>query len=208
MRTKPKALAEWLFPRVRRQVLGLLLTGPEQRWHLREIVRRTDCALGTVRRELEGLAAAGIVTRNRDGNRVYYQANTVCPIHAELRGMMLKTVGLADVLRDALAPLAGKIAVAFVYGSIAGGGAGPESDVDVLVVGRVTFAEVALALGPAQDSLRREVNPTVYSRAEFRRKAEAGHHFVLSVLKGPKILLVGAEDELAGLGARRLAQKA
>lgn len=208
MRTRTKDLAEWLFPKARREVLGLLLASPEQRWHLREIVRRTGCAVGTVRREVEGLSAAGVLRRTRDGNRVYYQANPICPIYPELRGLVLKTVGLADVLRQALAPLAGRIALAFVYGSIARGDAGPESDVDVLVVGKATFADVASALGPAQEKLRREVNPTVYSRAEFRRKAEAGHHFVVDVLGAPKIFLLGAEDELAGLGARRLAQKA
>jgi len=208
MRTKARTDSEWLFPKARREVLGLLMINPDRRWHLREIVRRANCALGTVRRELEGLTAAGILTRSKDGNRVYFQANTACPTYPELRGLMLKTVGLADVLREVLAPLAGGIAVAFVYGSMASGESGPESDVDVLVVGGVKFAEVVAALGSAQGKLGREVNPTVYPPAEFRRKVADGHHFLQRVLEGRKLFLIGGEGELAGLGGKRLAEKA
>ena len=201
-----KTVIDWLFPPVRKRVLALLLVRPDERWHLRDMARQTGLALGTVRRELAGLVQAEIVTVAKDGNRTYYQANRASPLFPELAGLMRKTAGLADVLREALSPLTGKIKVAFLHGSQATGGAGAASDVDVLVVGKATFAEVVSALSPCQDRLGREINPTVYPREEFRSKVAAGHHFLLTVLKEPKVLLVGGEDDLAEVAGRRPAE--
>jgi predicted nucleotidyltransferase len=186
-------------------VLTLLMMDPDKRWHLREVARKADCAVGTVRRELKGLAACGLAVESRDGNRTYYQANSQSPAYPELAGLIRKTCGLADVLRAALAPLAERVKVAFLYGSQARQDAGPRSDVDLMVIGKVGFAEVVSALAQAQDTLAREINPTVYSVAEFRRKAASGHHFVRSVLKDRKIFLIGDADELGKLAAERLA---
>ncbi|MCE5278597.1 MAG: nucleotidyltransferase domain-containing protein [Planctomycetaceae bacterium] len=180
-------------------MLTLILRDPQRRWHLRDVVRRTGCAIGSVRRELTGLAACGIVTSTRDGNRTYYQAAANCPIGPELRGIVRKTSGMADVLAEALKPLARRIAVAFVYGSQAAGTAGASSDVDLMVVGNVSFARVVAAVGPAQDELTREVNPTVFSPTEFKTKMASGHHFLHAVMKGPKIFIVGDANDLAGL---------
>ena len=199
MRTPKGQVLDWLFPRVRRAVLTLLLMNPDKRWHLREVARRADCAVGTVRRELKGLAERGIVVESRDGNRTYYQANPHCLIYAELAGMIRKTSGLADVLRVALAGLGERVEVAFVYGSQARQEAGPDSDVDLMVIGEAGFAEVVSALAQAQDILGREINPTVYSPGEFGRKASSGHHFVRSVLKDRKLFLIGDVDELGKL---------
>lgn len=182
-------------------MLTLLMMNPERRWHLREVVRRTHCAVGTVRRELKGLVACGILTENRDGNRTYYQVNRQCPVYTELAGLIRKTSGLVDVLRAAIAKLGERVTVAFVYGSQARQEAGPGSDVDLMVIGEVGFAEVVSALAEAQDALGREINPTVYSPAEFRGKALSGHHFIQSVLKDCKLFLVGDADELGRLAA-------
>jgi predicted nucleotidyltransferase len=201
MRTPKRQVQEWLFPRARRAVLTLLLMDSGKRWHLREVVRRADCAVGTVRRELKGLAECGIVVESRDGNRTYYQANPQCPVYPELAGLIRKTSGLADVLRAALAGLGKQIHVAFIYGSQAKQEAGPESDVDLMVIGKIGFAEVVSVLAQAQETLGREINPTVYSPEEFRRKASSGHHFVRSVLKDRKIFLIGDADELGRLAA-------
>jgi DNA-binding transcriptional ArsR family regulator len=207
MRTSAPQVQDWLFPRVRRAVLTLLMMNPDKRWHLREIARRTGGAVGTVRRELKGLADCGIVTESRDGNRTYYQANTQCPIYPELAGLIRKTSGLADVLRAALVELGERIEVAFVYGSQATQKAGPGSDVDLMVIGDVGFAELVSTLAQAQNALGREINPTVYSAAEFRRKTASGHHFVQSVLKTPKIFLIGDAHEFGRLAAERLADR-
>ena len=112
---------------------------------------------------------------------------------------------LADVLRDALAPLADKVTFAFVYGSMAAGTQRPGSDVDLMVLGRAGFADLARALAGAQAALRREVNPTVTTPREFKQKLAAGDGFARSVLKGPKLWLMGDESDFAELAAHRKA---
>ena len=191
-----KTAIDWLLPPVRTKVLALLTTHPRGRWHLRDIARQTGFALGTVRRELTGLAEVGIVTRIRDGNRTYYQVNAACPILPELTGLMRKTAGLADVLRDALAPLAGAIDAAFIYGSLADGTAGARSDVDLLVVGDVDHRLLHEAASRAEERLARPLNYTIFSKQEFlkRRKEKGG--FLTRVLAGPRIFVVGDADAL------------
>ena len=201
-------LAAALFGKAQQSVLGLLFGRPDESFYVREIVRATRAGQGAVQRELKRLADSGIIERVERGRQVYYQANRHCPIFAELLGLIVKTAGVGDVLRAALAALKGRIAVAFIFGSFAGGEPRKASDVDVLVVGDVTFAEVVSALGPAQERLGRDVNPSVYPPAEFRQKLAAGHHFLTSVLNGPKIFLIGGERELAGLAEKRLAHRA
>jgi len=190
---------DWFLPRVRKNVLTLMLMDPRRRWHLRDVVRRTGCAVGTVRRELAGLAACGVLVATRDGNRTYYQADRTCPIHSELCGIIQKTSGVADVLRPALEGLGQRVRVAFIYGSQARQESRSGSDVDLMVVGEAGFGEVVTALGKAQDALGREVNPTVYSPEEFRDKVSSGHHFLQSVMKDAKIFLIGDADEFGRL---------
>ena len=197
MKKKP---IDWLFPPARKKILSLLMGHPGARWHLRNIARQTGLALGTVRRELTGLGQAEIILVAKDGNRVYYQANRGSPLFPELSGLIQKTVGLADVLREALEPLAKKIDLAFVYGSQASGEMRASSDVDVLVVGEISFAEVAGALSKIQDRVSREVNPTVYPQKEFAEKLRTGHHFLKTVLASSKLFLIGDEHELEKLG--------
>lgn len=196
---------EWLFPPARRAVMALLLGEPHRRWHQRGIARRTGLALGTVRRELSGLVRAEILTETRDGNRVYCQANPACPILPELAGLMRKTVGLAQVLREALAALRDKIDVAYVYGSQAEGTAGATSDVDLMVIGRASFGDVVAATEPCQERLGREVSPVVYQPAEYAANLASGNHFLTTVHEGPKIPILGTEDELARVAATRVA---
>ena len=161
-------LAEVLFGKNRRRVLSLLLGHADEAFYLRQIVRASGGGVGAIQRELRQLVECGIACRTARGKEVYFQANPRCPIFAELRGLLLKTAGLADVLRTALAPLADQIEVALVFGSMVQGKERPESDIDVLVVGRVSFADVVAAIGPAQEQIGREVNPSVYPPDEFR----------------------------------------
>jgi predicted nucleotidyltransferase len=135
-----------------------------------------------------------VLARRRVGNQVHFQANAACPIFEDLRNVLKKTVGVANVLREALTPLAGKIRAAFVYGSIARGEERAGSDADLMVVGEVSFADVVAALAPAQELLRREVNPNVYPALELRRKLAAGEPFLKRVLADRKIFIIGDGD--------------
>lgn len=166
---------------------------------MRELQARTGFAPRTVQVELKRLTEAGILERDVSGNRTYYRVNRQCPILPELRSIFAKTVGLADVLRRVLEPLQDRISAAFVYGSFAKGTATADSDVDLIVIGTLGFAQVVELLGIAQDELGREINPTVYPVEEARRKLASSDHFLVSVLREPKIYLIGGENELAGL---------
>lgn len=189
-----------MFGKTQRALLGLFFVRPEQSFYLRQIVRMAGIGQGAAQRELARWVEAGLLVRTRRGNQVYYQANTASSVFAELKGLTVKTAGMADVLREALAGLSDRITVAFVYGSVARGAEKTGSDVDVVVVGVVTFGEIAAALRNAQEQLGREVNPTVYTVREFRKKLEGGHHFLTSTMSAPKLFLIGGERELERLG--------
>jgi predicted nucleotidyltransferase len=189
-------------------VLALLLLHPEESTHVREIARAIGKAPGTLLRELNALAAAGVLVRKPLGNQVHFQANPACPIYEDLRSILKKTVGVADVLREAIAPLGPKIRAAFVYGSVARGEERPGSDLDLMVVGEARFADVVAALALAQETLRREVNPNVYPALEFRKKLAARDPFLGRVLAERKIFIVGGEDDLGKPAAHRKAEGA
>jgi predicted nucleotidyltransferase len=205
MRTKPTASGEVLFGAARRKILALLFGHSDQAYHLRQVVRATGLSPGGVHRELGQLAGSGIVTRTRQGRQVYFQANPASPIFAELKSLLVKTVGVADVLRAALSPLAGRIRVAFVYGSFARGEERRSSDVDVMIVGDVSPADVSDALGPPQRALGREVNPVVYPETEFRTKVAESRLFVRTVLRERKVFLLGDKHELERVAGKPLA---
>ena len=196
---KADSLAYTLFGKTRRAVLALLYSHVDELFYFRQITRTADVGLGAVQRELKRLYEAGIIRRIVSGRQVYYQANPECPVYAELKSLVVKTVGVGDVLRAALAPLADRINVAFLFGSLVRGDERSSSDADIMVVGDVTFAEVVSVLGPAQETIRREINPLVYPSEEFRSKLAADHHFLNKALKGSKLFLVGGEYELAKL---------
>jgi predicted nucleotidyltransferase len=193
-----------LFGQTRRRVLGLLFGHPERSFYLREVVRLTGSALGAVQRELERLWRSGLLTRSVQGRQVYFQANQDAAVFPELQALLVKTAGVVDVLRESLAPLGERIAVAFVFGSAARGRMRADSDVDLFVIGDAPFDTVAPALIPAQERLGRDVNPTVYPPAEFRAKVRARHAFVSNVLREPRLYVIGDDRELEGLGAKRL----
>ena len=185
-----------LLSEARRELLALFLMRPGERLHLREAARRVRKAVGTVQRELASLEAAGILTKTVSGNRTYYEANTACPIYPELRGILAKTVGLCDVLREVLAPLADGIRAAFVYGSMASGEAQAGSDVDLMVVGEVDEMALHSAVSRAEERLGREVNYTLLEPAEFRRRRSEEGGFVARVLAGPRLDVAGTPDGL------------
>lgn len=149
-----------LFGATRQAVLRLLFVHPEQRFYQRQIIRLVGLGFGTAQRELEQLVSAGIITRTVEGRQTYFQANRDCPIFEELRGLVRKTFGVADVLRNGLAVLRDRVQLAFIYGSIATATEKADSDIDIMIVGgEVSLHDVVAALAGAQNELRREVDP-------------------------------------------------
>jgi len=204
MEATTRRAADLLFPAsYRRRVLTLLLLHPERALHVREIARLTGTTAGTLNKELTRLYGAGLLARERVGNQVRYAANRASPVFAELAGILRKTVGLADVLADALAPAADSISAAFVFGSIARASESEGSDVDVMLIGTLGFADAVQLLYAAETTLGREINPKVYSPAEWRAALKEKNPFVAEVLAQPKIFLIGTDDELEEPGRRQ-----
>jgi predicted nucleotidyltransferase/Fe2+ or Zn2+ uptake regulation protein len=197
--TGNKNLSSILFTKTRRAVLSLLYGHADESFYLRQIVRMTGTGLGPAQRELKQLTDTGIIRRFVQGHQVYFQANPDSPIFNELKSLITKTTGVAEPLRSALAPIADRIGIALVYGSIAKGEENHRSDVDLLLVGDVSFPEVVKTLRSAQEILGREINPTVYPVDEFRSRIAEDHYFIRDILNGPKIFVIGDEDELKRL---------
>jgi predicted nucleotidyltransferase len=191
-----KAPLDALMPKTRQGILAATLVQPQKAWFVSELARRMGVPSSSLQRELQDLTAVGILKSHRQGRMAYYQANTDSPLFPELRGLLLKTAGLVDVLADALRPLASKLALAFVYGSIASGQERSDSDIDLMIVGSVSPTALAQPLRRAREILGREINPTVYSPAEFTKKRMESDHFLTQVLTKPRLLVLGNGDEL------------
>lgn len=185
-----------LLPKTRQGILAATLLQPEKAWYVSELARRMGVPSSSLQRELRDLAEAGILKAHRQGRMSYYQANVDSPLFPDLRGLLLKTAGLVDVLADALKPVASKVVAAFVYGSMASGDEQSDSDVDVMIVGTVSAPDLALSLRRARDLLGRQINPTIYTAAEFYKKRSAKDHFLTEVMSKPKLFILGGDDEL------------
>ena len=192
--------ANALFSKTQQRVLAVLFGQPQRSFYANEIIALADCGSGAVQRELAKLEAAALVTVRRQGNQKHFQANQDAPIFAELHGIVVKTFGIADVLRGALQLLWPQIDLAFIYGSVASGTEHAGSDIDLLVVGAVpSNAELLEALQPAQEQLQRPVNLTLYTAQEFADRVRDGRSFILRVLERPKIFVKGTEHDIARL---------
>ncbi len=200
-----QGLLETLFGKTRRSILALLFSHTEEAFHLRKVLRLADVSPGAGQRELKRLSESGVILRTVKENQVLFQANPQCPIFEELKSVITKTAGVVDVLRESLAPLAGRLSIALVYGSVARGRAGKDSDIDLLVVGDVSFEDVVENVARAQGILRREINPMVMSLAEFRDRMSKNDHFLATVQKSPLIQVIGDPLELGRVAQKRLA---
>ncbi len=195
MRKSPQV--DVLFPAVRQEVLAATLMRPNRWWYLSDLAAQLKRTPSSLQREVARLAATGILETRQEANRTYYRANPDCPLLPELTGLIAKTVGVADVLRRALATVARRIDWACIYGSLARGEEIAESDVDLLVIGDVKLAELARPLKAAEKTLGRPVNPSIFPRREFAAKLQAGQHFVRSVVSAEKLFLLGDPREFA-----------
>jgi hypothetical protein len=197
MKDQSVSLSDALFSKVQCRVLGVLFGNPDQSFYANELFRLAGSGTGAGVRELSKLSASGLVTVNKIGNQKHYQANRDAPIFEELRGIVLKTFGMADVLRQGLLPMADKISVAFIYGSIAKGSDTTKSDIDVMVIGdHIEYPDVYSALMPAEKQLGRKVSPSIYNKEDAARKLKKNNAFLTRIMAQPKIFLIGSEHDL------------
>lgn len=190
-------LSDALFTRTQQRVLACLFGEPDRSYTVSELIKTTGAGSGAVQRELARLAGSGLLNVEQVGNQRRYHANPVSPIHGELISIVRKTFGLAGPLREALQPIADRITAAFVYGSMAKRSDSASSDIDLFIVSdTLGYADAMATLHPWMEQLGRDINPTIYSRDELRRKLDQGNSFLTRVLEQPKLWLLGGEDDL------------
>ena len=196
-RTRPKSLADALFTKTQQRVLRVLFGEPERSFYASELIRQAGTGSGAAQRELAKLEQSGLIVGRRIGHQKHYQANAESPLFSELRSIVWKTVGLAEPLRDALKPLSSGIRAAFVYGSVAKASDRAASDIDLIVISdSLTYGEVFGALERVAKIVGRQVNPTVYTVAEFAKRTREKNAFLTRVLGQPKVWVVGSEHDL------------
>ena len=206
---KALSLADALFSRTQQRVLGLLFGQPDRSFYANELIQLAGAGSGGVQREVARLVQSGLATVRAVGNQKHYQANAGSPLFEELHRVVIKTVGLADPLREALRPLVSEVRAAFVYGSVAKREDVATSDIDVMLISdSLTYADVFSALEKASQRLGRAVNPTILSSTELARRRKSDNAFVKRVLSQPKIWLIGDEDDLVASKAVRSRQAA
>lgn len=204
MRTRSTSIGDLVFGQTRGRALALLYGSPDESFYFRQIARQIDTSAGSVQRELALLSDAGLIERSALGMQVFYRANREHPVFPELRALLAKTTGVFALLKTALAPLSARIDFAFVYGSVARGEEKATSDIDLMVVGVVSLDEILDAVSPLEKSLRRPVNPTIYSLQDLKERIQSGNHFLRSLEHSKKVFLIGDENELREAGATRL----
>lgn len=190
------SISNLLFPGYRRRVLGLLLLHPEKHYHVREIARLTGTTAGTLHRELSKLAKAEVLIREASGNQVYYRANRSSSVFNELASILRKTSGLVDIIANVLIPFAEQIEVAVIFGSVGRGTENEGSDVDLLIIGEVSFTCIVTALYPVQEVIGREINPKIYNKKEWKNLVREKEPFAQEILNNPKLFIIGGLNEL------------
>lgn len=192
------SIADALFSRVKQRVLAMLYGNPDQSYYANEIIRQVGMGSGVVQRELEQLSSAGLLTVTRRGNQKHYQANQASPVFVDLRNLVLKTTGVVDVLRVALEPVVTQVEAAFVFGSIAKQQDTSSSDVDLMIISEsLTHSDVFTLLESATRELGREVNPSVYTPQEMKKRVKEGNAFMKRVLEQPKLWIVGDDGVIS-----------
>ena len=222
MRTKTRAptaerpsLVSVLFGNSQRAILRQLFGRPDRRFYVREIARGAGIPPSSLQRDLRALHMAGVIERHENGHQVYYQANPNCPIFPELKGIVTKTLGVADAVRDLLRPHKKHIRAAFIFGSVAKGTEAPGSDIDIFIIGDLPPSRLAIDLGKIDAQLGRAASLASYSVDEFVALSARQDHFVNRVLQGPVIWLIGDKETVDALrplkfrkpGARKAAQR-
>jgi predicted nucleotidyltransferase len=188
-----------LFPKVRQNILSATYSQPEKWWFMSELATFIETTPSSLQRELATLVDSGILRSRRDGNRLYFQAETDSPIFVPLRDLISQTLGIVGEIKESISQFAEKIDFAFIYGSVARGEEHTLSDVDIMVVGSIGLAELSPPLRELGRKFNREINATCYRVEEFQKKLETQSHFLTNVIGNEKIYLIGGEDELESI---------
>lgn len=191
-----------LFPKARKNIIAATFGQPDRWWYLSELAQQFNTTPSSLQRELQSLVSSGILRQRRDGKRTYFQAESASPIFGELQGIIVKTLGIEEALKEALAKFGDRVACAFLYGSVARRQEHALSDVDLMIIGSVGLSELSPSLQMLEKKFGREINVKCYSPKEFRNKVAAENHFVTSVLKGEKTFLKGDKHELESLAGK------
>ncbi|MEW8179596.1 MAG: nucleotidyltransferase domain-containing protein [Candidatus Thiodiazotropha endolucinida] len=195
-------LANALFSRTQQQLLGLLYTQPKRSFYTKEIIRLTGMGVATIKRELDRMLEVGILNMTRIGNQHHYQANPDCPIYHELLSIVNKTIGITDILNQALSSIVHNISWAFVFGSVASNQEISSSDIDLMVIGDIGFVETVNALHPIQDKIAREINPKLYQNDEWLELMKRKDPFIKDVLSKPRMDVIGDGHEFTELSGQ------
>ena len=181
--------------KIRQDLLTLFFTNPSQKYYLRELHRELGYSAGSIRRELLKFQEDNLFNTQRAGNLLYYTLNTKHPLFRELKMIVFKTVGVEGRLRNTLSSIDG-ISVAFIYGSYARRKEKDSSDIDLMIIGNPDTSRLNEKIAEVEKRLKREINPTLYSLEEYRSKKKAKSGFIMELLKNPKIMMIGKEDDL------------
>ncbi|EFK07885.1 putative toxin-antitoxin system, toxin component [delta proteobacterium NaphS2] len=190
--------------RARAAVFRLLFLDTEKELHVRELQRRSRLNDSTIRQELKKLVRLDLVKGRKDSNRIYYRASRDHPLYPEIRNLVIKTNGIAEVLGNAM--MDERIHIAFVFGSIATGDERGDSDVDLFVIGDIGFRALSERLSDCSEKIEREINPYVMTEDEYEKRIRSEEHFISRVMKSPKIFIVGTENDLETMALQRLAK--
>lgn len=199
---RKKRPIEALFPKARRDILAAIYGQPERWWYLSELAQQFNTTPSSLQRELQSLVSSGILRQRRDGRRTYFQAESASPIFGELQGIIVKTLGVEEALKEVLTKFGDRVACAFLYGSVARQQEHTLSDVDLMTIGSVGLSDLSTSLRMLEQKFGREIDATYYSPKEFRKKVKAANHFLMNVLPGEKTFLKGDDGELESLAGK------
>ena len=186
-----------LISKTKQKILSVTLLNPDKWWYLSDLAKKIDTSPSSLQRDLINLSNADILEKRQEANRIYYRANKDCPLFYELQGIIIKTVGISDKLASALKPLSKHIRISFIFGSIARREDMSKSDVDIMIIGEIKLSDVVNKLKPVQKIIDREINPTVYQTNEFKKGLREKKPFLMEVIGGGKLFIIGNENRLA-----------
>jgi predicted nucleotidyltransferase len=181
--------------KIRIEILRIFSLFPDSKYNINELSRMTTFSPRGIEKELKNLLKGGILKKEVAGNQHLYQMDSRCPINLEIKNLIVKTIGIADVIKQALEPIATDIELAFIYGSFASGDYGNDSDIDLFLVTEIAGLKLVELLGNLQSKLGRAINVSQFTADEYRKRLDEKDHFLTRVLEGPRIDIIKQRHE-------------